>query len=236
MELDGGNIEGGVEAPVTSEWAVEDDGLRFGEEKLPFDEAKRVFTDFRNDREWKAKNTQEAQRIAAEREQITKARQLEDFLNANPDKYAQVEAILRGQQANQGHQTEPWRGEIERLKYEMQVKEDMASVKSEMEALKSAHKEAFEKDKDLEMRVVKHALDNGIRSLRAAYRDMTYDDVQKARLEEGMKKKEEGGVRSKALAGVAGSARTGSKLDPSKYSTSEWYEMHKGKYNLDSDD
>jgi hypothetical protein len=199
--------------------------VNIGGQEVPVKVLEKVYQDYGNDSKWKARNTQEAQAIARERANLTKARMLEEYLTKNPDKYSAVEAIFKqGQVQGQGVTPAVDMSQFERAKEEVGSMVEELKIGREIDALKGKYADYFNQP-NFERTLVQFCLDNNIPNIEYGMKVMTYDK----RLEQGMKSEAEklaaAKMKSRSLgqpAGVRGGSTPGAKN--LKIGSPEWKE------------
>ena len=180
------------------------------------EEAFQKSADFDNNENWKTENTRKSQEIADSRKELEKVQQLETMLRDHPDLYGQVESVFSDYQ-NKQEATQPQispevqevrqiRDDIATEKELIQLKQDLGSLQS-----RSEYKEFFEADPELDRKVVKHALDNDIPNINAAFKDLMFDQIMTRTYTKGQQKKEESKQKARNLSTPSGSKSSGGK-------------------------
>ena len=119
--------------------------------------------------------TKNQQELAKEKEELTPIAELRDEIMGNPE----LQAHLRKFYENQANGVDPTAKELATLKEKMQGLESQITVKAE-----TAELEKYVKDEGLPTfeadNIIAHAAKNGFSSLKAAYRDLMFDDIRQS--------------------------------------------------------
>lgn len=238
--------EGDVEPNDVPAEPVGWDGLpetvRVGEnEGIPVDvsrdELRKHYEAYSNDESWKAKNTQVAQELARERDELKQTQQLERFLNTNPEKLADIEKIIQGSsQSNVAPEIKQQLSEMQQIAFEAKKQNALNRVDRDLDYLTKKH-EWFFKDNPRQKQgeLVKYAMEHNDDNLARAFRDMTYDQQKEMGLKEGAENARKGLRSNRDLGLPKGSAGSTKGFDP-KTATNDQIEaaiLNDPKYNFD---
>ena len=201
-ETNGQQLQESAEAgnEATEQVAEEIQKVKFGEVEVPLTEAQKAWESYRNDTSWRAKNTQEAQRIARDREQLQKAAALEKYLSENPDKYEKVKAIF-AEQAKPG--VPPEMSELQERLRQIEVENAEVKLQTTMADLERKHKDMFDSDPELKEKIIRFALDNGRKDLDNVFKIVTYDSLMERGIKQGLEKAQAARKKSTELGNAA---------------------------------
>lgn len=207
-----GTAPEGVEAIELSEGAK----VRLGEKELDYATLQEALKDHENKSNWQREYTQRDMSLAEQRKALAKSAQLEEYLNANPDKYAEVEAIFRKAnpvKENDNPEIRSMREQLEEVKSTIAVKDELGRIDQEFKEIESneRNKVLFEKNPQLKNEVAKFAYENGIMSIKDAFKAYTYDMIQAVKVEEGMQAGAKAGAKTRTITQPGGSKAGASK-------------------------
>jgi hypothetical protein len=191
--------------------ATEPERIKLDDGEYSLDEVRTWKKDTENKSHWQKEYTQRDMSLAEQRKEVEQLYQLKDFFGKNPGALSEYEGLVKKytQSVNAGGTTNP---ELETLKQELgSLKESMAvrevegQISSEVKGLKEKYPNYFKDDPKLEVKLMKHAYDNGIMSMEHAFKSYMFDTVQGEKLSEGIKRGQQAAVKSKNLAQPSGS-------------------------------
>jgi hypothetical protein len=188
------------------------DGVSYTSEQI-----QEAFKSHQDKDNWSKTNTQEAQRLADERGKLEKVREIETYLNDNPEAYEKLQGVMnesyqQQQQPQEGQPNPQIQKELSSQKEELADFKAQIELRNELHDLKTNHKKEFEEKPELEREIVQFAYDNGIDNLEHAYKVMMYNQTQEKALEEGQEMGAQAQQKSKDLA-----MPNGAKAAPTKY-------------------
>jgi hypothetical protein len=190
---------------------------KFGEKEYKREEIEAALADSANKAKWQREYTRRDQQLATQRQELEKALQLEKYLNEHPEHWEKVQNVFKEAAKPQGQvngQIDP--AQIERsieMKMEQKLEEDrqLRAIKEDMADLKQNFKEHFEKDPDLDRKIVEFCMHNGIRDIRSGFKAMMFDTLKGQTASEMQKKAEEAKARGRQLAQPVGGKTAGGK-------------------------
>ena len=205
----------------------EPESYQIGEESYTSDQIGEWQKVYNDQTAWNQKNTQAAQELSDERNQLGKVRELNEMLEKNPDLYDKVQGVFDGY--NQPQQNQPNQPEQPQIPKEfvdkmraLEQRADqsdeanaMAKLDKDMGDVQTKYPQFFEGNEDFKYELADFALKNNILNVEHALRAMKFDDLQTQKLNEGQQMGTNAQNRQKQVQTPGGSkAKSGSGYNP----------------------
>jgi hypothetical protein len=191
---------------------------KLGEEEFDEPTLLKIVGDYRNDTKWKAANDRRSAELKESYRTLEKARQLDEYLEAHPEKYGEVLKLLREEQEQDPDRVDiskdPVIAELkkrqEALEFKQEVKEQEALLDKEISGLQSDPKYGplFKEKPELLQEILTYALENNLK-VKTAFRDLMFEKAQTMGLEERQKREAEAKEKQNGLKVPAGTKPSG---------------------------